>query len=945
MVDNDPNHDAAGDSRLKSFLRQAAGVIASEKGLTPACRLKLQAIAEQIKLPKSTFESALQQLQSDDLPVDPLTRYEQSFVDFLLSEFAKLEGELISPRMEQLAIQIAKDKYQIESSRAERLLIDTCDAKGISRISFDDARDYATQSIIARLGDRVVVDDETRAQLNDMGKEWGLDDVAVDQVIIRQVEKSRARQLGASTSRIVPLLILLLGLAIMGGIGFFFAPSLISNRDRLPPPKPNRNEVEPDRSDVPTVDDLGNRMRAYARRFPSSKFSQWIKELENGEDPPPVGPAIFALCGLGDNQRQQRESGSALLVEWFLNEVDPVLVETTASEIAQLIAAPPDFQLAPRFYEKASSAEHTVRRFRSAFAAGEIALLIQSQASTRQASESSADAVDGWLSLQTKLPAWFRQALSRGVSQKELARVVNLQLANDSWQRLNQLVYEQPLLASVLIDSVIALTQPHLPEPQLTQHTSVTLDLLLETQPDVADQIQSLCKKSIQSASPSELQRWAQFISEHPELGCQNDLARTLVEAAELRRGSNQTHVEAVSAFRQANLRSRFKNLLQRADLVNKIIEQRLEPIDDISDRRLPIEIALQIHAVNLELELLSISQNDDVLMASSYASLDAAIENVPDNLGRFAVGGTVNEEPEANDRATASDLRHKDFTLDRINKEGEGNSIQIKILALKQLARMAKRFPDLSCDECQKLAAFFLSDLPLKQRLELQQILGSFSHWHNLSLALADQLEREQQTDESMDRALTIARLLLRKEFEVRNQDDWQNELIEGIIAVVRDDLSRELIQNPNHPKANWNRLRSFCQIAYRDRFRFATSVSKNQSTSAFEIGDGDLSGRYLQIMETLIDADARMEMQHVRDRISVNQIDFLSLSNQRMIQHLIADDVFEENQTELRAQFRRRLKAVKTVGHQLLITEQMLLLLLHDRRIKVVEALVVET
>lgn len=254
------------DPRLRSFLRQSAAIISAEKGLNPASRIKLEALAKKLNLPKHLLDQGIEQLQSND-PTN-LTHYEKAFTKFLEDEFSKVKGGVISLGMEKNAIDLANRKYQINGTRAEQLIAIQAEATGVSRISPEEAANFAEQIIVDRVDELTVVDDELRQALYKIGTKWGYSKQQVDRIIFRQISANRARKQAGW----LKLAAISIGLIALVGLGVAYAAGIFG--DLAPKPsysnKTIPSELEPEKD--PTSNNetsLLERLKSLAEPFPN----------------------------------------------------------------------------------------------------------------------------------------------------------------------------------------------------------------------------------------------------------------------------------------------------------------------------------------------------------------------------------------------------------------------------------------------------------------------------------------------------------------------------------------------------------------------------------------------------------------------------------------------------------------------------------------------------
>lgn len=951
MDDPDSIDDSSTDSRLTSFLRQAVGIIAGEKGLTPACQLKLQSLADQIKLPREMFEDAIVQLQSADLRVDQLTRYEKAFIEFLDSEFNKLKGDVISPRMENAAIEIARDKYQIESSRAQRLLQARCKAKNLSQISHDEAREYARTSIKSRIEQRVFLDQDLQRQLYKLGKRWGLDELAVDQIALTQVAENRKLQLDARSSRVVPLTIVLVGLIAIGAVAFLWNP--ISGEPKKPDNSAmigmsgETNSPHNGNALTPDVASVAEQPQRYSTELANAieRFTQQSGDLSAGSFP-------TWLAAAARSRADETIDGSDAVAR--LTQRTPLSdnrLKTEAMLLAQVYAQEPNEEVANGIVEAlAQSLEFIPENFpaelsvEKSMRANEVLLAIwQLREKQSPQSELSDNQVNQRFSnLIQRMPFWYRQ--SGFVSNPGAAVVADAEalatntasaIAAEQWNRFTAFSFANPKTACDRLGRFVENTKPYLDQQQLASLRDDVLLSIVESDASLVAFAEATAVQSIQQADDRTRLRWSNFILSNKSFAGRRRLLRTLTESANLDPMSDQPD-DLETAIFQYRLKAKFKQLkplMNRVDRISALTNSRLKiNIEKIEPRLLPNRIAEVIVAVNLELALQHEVTNAASSDRESLANLDRLIESASPRL-RELVTLAVDRERDQNSsgnrsgfNATASDIRHKEAAMSRLANKGQGSSVDFKITSLQQLAKVARRFPDLKYSESMRLAEFLLADMPMKQRLELHQIVGQFSHWRTLALALADQLEA---TDADMDRALTIARLLLRRGFEIGDAETWRDELRIRILTVTNDDLTERVAQNPSSEFSDWSRLEQFVFDSYRQRLALASQIRSQQSFSEPRRAGNSATAISRQIFSELTNQPIETPVDAL-EQLSENTIDELTLLNQLLIGQLAeSGDAQWEPQVKT---LQRRLHQPATVGERFFLSEQMLLYILQS-------------
>jgi len=226
------------DPRLRSFLRQAAAVIAAERGLNDISTAKLQLIAERLELPRSTFDAALRQLQKPAEDQQRLHHYEKAFVGMIEKEMPQIKSGILTIRMEIKLIELADSKYQISEIRAQQLIQKTAAKVNVRTISHTDAEHFAEQLIVDVIGEQTLVEAEKYESLYSAGKKWGQPKDAVDRIVGKVISRNR-------NSRRRKWLVRLLTFGLLVGLGAagYFGFKAIDWQAFLSPEKKPEEEV------------------------------------------------------------------------------------------------------------------------------------------------------------------------------------------------------------------------------------------------------------------------------------------------------------------------------------------------------------------------------------------------------------------------------------------------------------------------------------------------------------------------------------------------------------------------------------------------------------------------------------------------------------------------------------------------------------------------------
>ncbi len=304
--DSDKSKSNSGNSpRLKAFLRQARAVIAAERGLNPRSQMKLQSLAQSLKLSAELFQTALDELKNSQKPTE-VAHWERGFVDFLDKEFMKLPDQIVSIRMETRAVDLAMRKYQLSEIRARQLIAQRAEALGLGRIAPGEARQYIKQLIVERVGDATSLADEIREQLYQTGRTWGLEPSDVDELVLDQLIRNRG--LGRSRAG-AWLLLFLITVGAVGYAGYSF--SWLEKIEQW---------IARQRLAVVPVDPL-----EVLHPPPAPRHVEWWSEDFQtkiallAEHQPELQPAISKVSGADSIERM---AGFRELIDWIVAEDD-----------------------------------------------------------------------------------------------------------------------------------------------------------------------------------------------------------------------------------------------------------------------------------------------------------------------------------------------------------------------------------------------------------------------------------------------------------------------------------------------------------------------------------------------------------------------------------------------------------------------------------------------
>jgi hypothetical protein len=259
-------------------------------------------------------------------------------------------------------------------------------------------------------------------------------------------------------------------------------------------------------------------------------------------------------------------------------------------------------------------------------------------------------------------------------------------------------------------------------------------------------------------------------------------------------------------------------------------------------------------------------------------------------------------------------------------------------------LAELASHFDDIVYTEAAVLAHYVLGNLDLESAMNVEKNLGSFSHWSNFGLAIADRIL---DPTIQLDQAITVATLQQGRQFTHSGSSDWRTDMHNDILLSIEVGIRQGLAKNPTPVQLDWRRWQIYLPETYRQRRRLiegeqADFDSRGVATDieamirSVNARHGETSKSLHRLLE-LMWRDTNSELERV---VVANQLLIDAIANG-------IEQEFESAGAEIRAivdEFRLTGELRNSLGERLLLGEHALvkLLLLRqqlelERRIRV--------
>ncbi len=765
---------SARDSRMDSFLRQAAPILAAERGLNETSRLKLQALAEELHLPQALYDRAVSELSRSG-QLSQLTRMEQHFAQFLDQEMGKLSGGILSAQTESKAIQIAESKYQLAPQRARDIIRQQAVNRGIQRVSQSEAERYLENLCRDMLRGTAIPDDDQKTRIGDFGKQWGLNADQCDAILQRVVATNANLRRPLRVGRLISfaaVATVLVGAAIVSGIFFFRQTEQLNPASKTAAPS---NSV--------------------ITRPQIQHPDWWTGELYQSvvrtcETQPNFRDNFLAAAANNPETRQLAYSQLSALS----GDHSPDLGVPLPSIVAALITCEPNNTIA----------QTTIEQWRRQLAPGDS--LDLTRPATVKAAERAADLMfELWkanATTQLRDQAQSLLADAYGVyidADEELSQLeTKLVAARCSlfWNHLIDKAWSNPLDAVALFK--------HLHEKDPSNHAQARQAVLaiLDANASQWTVLQADIDEFIKSDNNDDLLIWLEWIDGEKE----PELAQWLVDAIAKRLQlplSNRDLATKISLVRATLMPEPVgaNELKKRWDLVRRT---KALLIDHAANESLPIaqKIANATYIATLAIILQS-CERTTVANFSTFDELIAAdvrklsMENSP------AANETIIAYRQVSKPATAIERQQLDRAIERLADTEASKDARRQ--ALTSMANVGDRFGDVSYDDAMIIAQFILAIDNAADLVEIEHALKQIRHWPNLSLAWLDSME---STRVSADHAFQIFASLFGEPAQLENQSSWRVELRMLTLRRMSEAIDATLKESADSPWREWHKL-----------------------------------------------------------------------------------------------------------------------------------------
>ncbi|MEE2825456.1 MAG: hypothetical protein VYE64_02385 [Planctomycetota bacterium] len=897
------------DPKVRMFLRQAAAIIATERGLSKASRGKLQALASRLELTDEQFRLAIDEMQQTvELP-KALNRWERAFVTFLQREWQGFRGKVLSISVENRAVDLAGKKYQISEVRAQQLIQKTADELGIGRMTEGDAERFGERLIADAVGGQDALKPGQQEELQRLGERWGVSPEAVQQLVEQVLEDQRkkpADKMGGSWLLLLPAGMVLLGLLSvflwqLGGkagseekVSLPTVPWRVADSTLEPEQLPWWNE-KLSRALAATASLPANTRRSDIQSADPEVRVKGMRELiEMAQESSPIH----------QNPESPRTSWNQLIALLYFYDPDPKVSHIVFQSIIDALQEG-DSRQPPRM--------------EAVFWAAQLLALMQDMDET----------IDS--------PQWLeRMAAVREMAQAvvgpyperddsvDFFALAHQQISVDLWQR----VIGQGE-AGVKLDRSLVLQLKQQTSSVLAPEVLYQLELglvqsLLERDETEWEIVQELIGSLVKGANTSQLAGWIDRLLAVKDRRFREFLATQLAARTgiELTTGSLDQIVERLSEYRFQRSRPAVEVWLEKNRQCESVVK-RLEPWAVPQSAKEAQAIVDAVYATNVSLALMiELERRQDFgylreLLSAGSPSLAQVFS--PE-------GQPVNAPSNRLLAPSSAERRMKKEAIERLVTAAP-DRVAVRISALESLAKLAKKFDDISYRDGQALIAYLLVDQELQESLAVERLIPQFSHWPTLHLALADVAR---QSPSVADRAGALYRLLQgESSIPVRpNDNERQDDVATLAVQLALEILESRGATSITQSDLAWERLQKIHKTMLMTRARILDHWAdlsvwggQDYQTALKRLVDQQLAPERRQWFDNALQIEGGT--QPMARWIRMNQV-LIELLRRQLDK---ASDSVVAQRDQVLHQYRKRMKQDIPLGRRLLLTEQALL------------------
>lgn len=666
------------------------------------------------------MEQALALLQTRQGPSDEDLENErlEAFRQYLDNSLGRVPQAIVTPNVEQTLIEQGRMLYGIRVERVRAAIREAARQRNMAVISRERAEQHIRQLLSDLMGDALRLSRVLRDRVEAEGRQWGLDEAAVDG-IIRQFTQGRLQQ-HKWDRKITNAALTAASVAVMLVIGFI-SWTMLAGRDTpthrsgsVPsaaaesPAGPRRNDRDNTWWDARLSVAIAN------ARVELPQLLSSLKELD-AVSPPQRAAAYKELTQylvVRSTDHLQRGVLEEVLARCCALEPSDENAELIAAALLQPIPEPTaslqdDAAVYPRLFAALRAA-----------AAG-VAYAAENPLRAARMAEQLSHAVGIPVDAKTPVRSLQRQCLEA--------------LSERLYRLLIGIAPSEPQRATHLFAAVSAEALLYLDESLLDRLNADFLVALLTTAAHLWRDYENLIRKTIDSPDPLPVAKLLQLFEQTSDTELQAFMSGPLLHRAGSLPQANTAAAIAAEVRRSLGM-GREATAGDRWSWLSRAAQAALTGISSVAE---PDERTLRDTLTLAHYATLACALSREEAGSATFEELRE--KGIPDFTASVPAGTPA--AISGRERVSGSPAVVKSL-LDRLGRPNRGDRVK----ALESLAGMAPGTPDLHPTEAERLAAYLLSKKTDAEHARVMQLLPTLRRWPHLRLALADRLETDTQ-------------------------------------------------------------------------------------------------------------------------------------------------------------------------------------------------------
>jgi hypothetical protein len=718
-------------AQLAAFRQQAGPIVARERGMTPACRIKLAGVARAVGIAEEQIDAAVRSLGASEPDAPPNPQAER-FRRRLQKDLSGKTTTILGPIIEEQILASAARKYGLDEASARQVVAEVAAELGLTRITTGDAVAGLTVQIDAVVRDSTWLAREAWDRLRDAGDKWGIELSVVEALIDERLEANR--QAIAARRRRSALVLALAGGSVVLTVAIVSVLALSRASHRGPS------------AEAPPASALTSKRQSAQ---PPAQPAWWDVDL--ALEMASARSQLAGLSGACDLMASPNADERAAGYERMIGQVHGPLVSDSRNIVGAIAAGclglEPEESAAARlqaavfnlFPSGATSLDRQPTLAQSCWAADVVAQALVhpgASAGRKQSLAAAGEAALGGPVDPTKSPG-------------ELPRLLRGRAVLATYQRLTTAAAKEPAAVAARFPPLPAAAADLLPEPEWLQAETALLAAALPAAGAHWKPYEAAMGRCISAADPLPALKLAETLRRTTD----EALARQLSEQLILRAGvqpKSWSKSDVALAVRKglggvslaaATANDRWQSLREHAA---SVLAQSGQPADN--PRTLLAHTVELAHWTNLAMAL---AQGE-----AGFVAFDAAIGQPP-TIESQAVAALAQEpaaatSPRRGRPSGASQQRELNRLIEALSNRIPSRQVP-RESALRALAELTEQTPSLTPRQAEDLASYLLAAKPAEELANVLPQLARLRVWQELRLAVADGLAQSKLPHEAL--------------------------------------------------------------------------------------------------------------------------------------------------------------------------------------------------